>query len=417
MLRSQLFSKTRREDPKDEQSKNAKLLIRAGFIHKELAGVYSYLPLGLRVLKKIEDIIREEINNIGGVELSMTAFQNPELWKKTGRWDDEVLDVWFKTELKAGGEIGLGTTHEEMVANIMRDHISSYKDLPMSVYQFQTKFRNELRAKSGIMRGREFLMKDLYSFHADEESLDDFYDKAKGAYERIYERCGLGDLTYITFSSGGTFSKYSHEYQTLSEAGEDKIFVNVEKKIAINEEVLNDETLNDLGIKREELEEVKAIEVGNIFKLGTKFSLALDLVYTDENGEKKPVVMGCYGIGLGRVMGTVAEVLSDEKGLVWPKEIAPFKISLICLAKAGTEAYKQAEEVYQKLTEMGVEVLFDERDISAGEKMAEADLFGFPYRAVISEKTFSAGQIELKGRQNTEAEMLSLADFYERMKN
>jgi len=417
MLRSQLFSKTRREDPKDEVAKNAKLLIRAGFIHKELAGVYSYLPLGLRVIEKIKNIIREEMNALGGQEVQMTVLQNPALYEQTNRWSDDVVDNWFKTELKSGGKLGLGLTHEEEFVEMLLGHIGSYKDLPLYVYQIQKKFRNEARAKSGIMRGREFTMKDMYSFHVNDEDFKDFYDKVKGAYERIFERVGLGDKTYITFASGGIFSKYSHEYQTLSEVGEDTIYVSEEKKIAINQEVMDEETLSMLGLKREELVEKRAIETGNIFELGTKYSSALSLEFTDESGNKKTPLMGCYGMGVDRLMGAVTEVFADEKGLVWPREISPFKLSLICLAKVGTEAYKQAEEIYNKLTEMGVEVLFDERDISAGEKMAEADLFGFPYRAVVSEKTIGLNQIELKERQGAEVMMLSLADFYERMKN
>ncbi|MCX6713742.1 MAG: His/Gly/Thr/Pro-type tRNA ligase C-terminal domain-containing protein [Candidatus Vogelbacteria bacterium] len=417
MLRSQLFTKTRREDPKDEVAKNAKLLIRAGFIHKELAGVYSYLPLGLRVIEKIKNIIREEMNALGGEETQMTVLQNPVLYEQTNRWSDEVVDNWFKTELKSGGKLGLGLTHEEEFVEMLLGHISSYKDLPLYVYQIQKKFRNEARAKSGIMRGREFMMKDMYSFHANDEDFKDFYDKVKGAYERIFERVGLGDKTYITFASGGIFSKYSHEYQTLSEVGEDTIYVSEAKKIAINQEVMDEETLAMLGLKREELVEKRAIETGNIFELGTKYSDALSLEFADESGQKRSPIMGCYGMGVDRLMGAITEVFADDNGLVWPREVSPFKLSLICLAKAGTEASKQAEEVYQKLTDLGVEVLFDERDISAGEKMAEADLFGFPYRAVISEKTVGLNQIELKERQSAEITMLSLADFYERMKN
>ncbi|MFA6476034.1 MAG: aminoacyl--tRNA ligase-related protein [Candidatus Paceibacterota bacterium] len=416
MRQSQLFTKTRREAPKEEVAENAKLLIRAGFINKELAGVYSYLPLGLRVLNKIENIIREEMNELGGNELSLTAFQNPELWKKTGRWDDEAVDNWFKTELKSGGEIGLGTTHEEMITNLMRDHISSYKDLPVYAYQFQTKFRNELRAKSGIMRGREFLMKDLYSFSKSEEELDDFYDKAKGAYERIFERVGLGDITYITFASGGTFSKYSHEYQTLSEAGEDTIYVCEEKKFAINKEVLDEETLAEMGIGMDDLVEKRAIEVGNIFKLGTKFSKSLGLTFTDENGENRSVVMGCYGIGLGRLMGTVVETFADDRGLVWPRSIAPFTVHLVWIPGEGNNSAELAEKLYASLNDEGVEVFYDDRVASAGEKFADADLLGIPYRVIVSDKTLASGQFELKERVSGEVRMVSLEELIEIVK-
>lgn len=410
MRQSQLFTKTRREDPSDEVSRNAKLLIRAGFINKEMAGVYSYLPLGLRVLKKISQIIREEMDSLGAFELEMTALQNPETYEKTGRWSDEVVDNWFKTELKSGSRLGLGFTHEEMITELMKNHIVSYKDLPVSAYQIQTKFRNEQRAKSGIMRGREFLMKDLYSFSRNEEELDDFYDKVKGAYERIFERVGLGDLTYITFASGGTFSKYSHEYQTLSEAGEDTVYVCEEKKIAINKEVFNEETLSELGIKQDELVEKRAIEVGNIFKLGTKFSDALGLVYKTEAGESNPVIMGSYGIGVGRLMGTIAEALSDDKGLVWPKSIAPFAIHLI-LIPGGDEVKGEADKLYQSLISSGVEVLYDDRGAPAGEKFADSDLLGMPYRVVVSDKTLAQEKFELKERATGEVRMIGLEEL------
>lgn len=411
MRQSQLFTKTRREAPKDEVAENAKLLIRAGFINKEMAGVYSYLPLGLRVRDKIANIIREEMNALGGVELEMTALQNSELYEKTNRWSDDVVDNWFKTELKSGAELGLGFTHEEMITELMKDHINSYKDLPVYAYQIQTKFRNEARAKSGIMRGREFLMKDLYSFSDSEESLNDFYDKAKGAYERIFDRVGLGDITYITFASGGTFSKYSHEFQTLSEAGEDTIFVCDKKKFAINKEVLDEETLSEVGISREDLVEKKAIEVGNIFKLGTKFSEPLGLTYTDENGDKKPVIMGSYGIGLGRVMGTVAEVLADDKGLVWPKSIAPFLVHLVWVPGVGEAAAEMADALYESLTEAGVEVFYDDRMVSAGEKFADADLLGLPYRVIVSDKTLKENKFELKERATGETKMVEAEEL------
>ena len=334
MKQSLLFTKTRKEAPKDEVAKNAELLIRAGFIHKEMAGVYALLPLGLRTIQKITDVIRKEINALGGQEVSLTALQDKSLWETTGRWNDEVVDNWFKTKLKNDTEVGLASTHEEPLTNIMAGYVKSFRDLPVSVYQFQTKFRNETRAKSGILRGREFLMKDLYSFSRDEKEHTEFYEKAQQAYKNIYRTVGLGDVTYMTFASGGSFSKYSHEFQTLTDAGEDVIYVDDKKKIAINKEVLTPEVLGELGVIREELVEKKAIEVGNIFSLGTRFSKPLDLSYSDEKGEKREVIMGCYGIGLGRLMGTVAEVLSDTNGLVWPKSIAPFQItSLLFLIK------------------------------------------------------------------------------------
>jgi len=401
MRQSQLFTRTRKEAPKDEVSKNAELLIRAGFVHKEMAGVYSYLPLGLRTLRKIENIIREEMNALGAQEMQMTALQDPENWKKTDRWDDEKVDNWFKTNLKNGAELGLGFTHEEPITAIMKQYISSYKDLPFAAYQFQTKFRNEQRAKSGIIRGREFLMKDMYSFSATQEDLDAFYEKATEAYKRIFERTGLGEYTFVTFASGGSFSKFSHEFQTISSAGEDTIYLSREKKIAVNKEVMLPDVLEELGLKKEDLEEVTAIESGNIFKLGTKFTDSLNVKYRDEKGEERSVVMGCYGIGPGRVMGTIVEVLSDEKGIVWPKEVAPFLVHLIDL-----RAKEAADALYEKLTSAGIEVLYDDRDARAGEKFADSDLMGIPYRVVVSEKTAASGKYEMKERKTGEVKML-----------
>ena len=398
MIQTKLFTKTRREAPKDEVSKNAELLIRAGYIHKELAGVYSYLPLGLRVLNKIVSVIREEMNAIGGQEMHMTALQNKEVWEASNRWDDKIVDNWFKSRLKSGTELGLAFTHEEPLTAIMREHISSFRDLPIAVYQFQTKFRNEQRAKSGIMRGKEFLMKDLYSFCKDAKEQETFYEKAKEAYRRIFDRLGIGGDTYVTFASGGSFSKYSHEFQTICEAGEDIIYVDEKKKFAINKEVLNDEVLSDLKVKRSDLVEKKAIEVGNIFNLGTRFSEALGLTYKDEDGKPKPVVMGSYGIGPGRVMGTIVEIRSDDAGIVWPEAVAPFAVHLVALFDADGKVAKVADRLYERLTEKGVEVLYDDREISAGEKFSDADLMGIPRRYIVSAKTIVSDSVEVKDR-------------------
>lgn len=407
MKQSLLFTKTRKDAPKDEVSKNAQLLIRAGYIHKEMAGVYSYLPLGLRVMNKIINIIREEMNKIGGQEITLTALQDKSVWEKTGRWDDRVIDVWFKTKLKNDTELGLGTTHEEQLTNLAKDYIRSYRDLPFYPYQFQTKFRNETRAKSGIMRCREFIMKDLYSFSKDEKEHNEFYSKAAKAYQRIFERVGLGDITYMTSASGGSFSKYSHEFQTVTDAGEDVIYVDEKKKLAVNKEVLSEASLlKEMGIEKDSLIERKAVEVGNIFSLGTRFSDALELHYLDEKGEKKPVIMGSYGIGPGRLMGTIAEVLSDEKGLVWPKGVAPFDIHLISIEDKEGKVRVEADKLYERLTKEGKDVLYDDRDMRAGEKFADSDLMGIPMRVVISEKTIEQGSVEVKDRMTGKVEMI-----------
>lgn len=406
MKQSQLFTKTIKDNPKDEVSTNARLLIRGGFIHKEMAGVYSFLPLGLRVLEKIQNIIREEMDAIGGQELFLTALQNAEIWKKTNRWSDEVIDVWFKTKFKNGVEAGLGATHEEEITNLMKTYVSSYKNLPIYAYQFQTKFRNEIRSRSGIIRTREFIMKDLYSFCRDEKELDEFYQKCTQSYLKIFQKVGLGEKTYITFASGGAFSKYSHEFQTVSDSGEDTIYVDEEKRIAINKEVYNDEVIKDLGLEKKKLAEKKSIEVGNIFKLGTRFSEALGLSYLDEKGEKKPVVMGSYGIGPARVMGTIVEIYNDEKGIIWPESVAPFKIHLLSLRED-----EKAQEVYEFLQKNNIEVLFDDRDLSAGEKFSEADLLGIPYRILVSEKSLEKGGYEVKKRNEKESRIFTLSQL------
>ena len=410
MRQSHLFTKTRREAPKDEVAKNAELLIRAGYVHKEMAGVYSYLPLGLRVLNNIVRVIREEMNAIGGQELVMTALQDKELWSRTDRWDDSKVDNWFKTTFASGGETGLAITHEEPLTRIMLDHISSYRDLPVYAYQFQTKFRNELRAKSGIMRGKEFLMKDLYSFSKDEEEHLAFYAKAREAYRKVFERLGLGDRTYVTYASGGIFSPFSEEFQTVSDAGEDTIYVDEKKCVAVNKEVYTDEMLEKLGLAKEDLKEVRAIEVGNIFSLGTRFSEALGLTYTDQDGSKKPVVMGSYGIGPTRLMGVVVETLADEKGIVWPSEIAPFKAHLIAMVPdAVTTAY--ADALYDELTAAGVEVLYDDRDARAGEKLADSDLIGIPTRLIIGKETIDTGKVEVVSRATGETARIARGEL------
>lgn len=411
MKQSHLFTKTKKEAPADEVSKNAEFLIRGGFIHKEMAGAYMYLPLGLRVLKKVENIIREEVNNVGAQEISMTALQNPELWKKTNRWDDEVVDNWFKTKLKNDTELGLGFSHEEPLVNMLTNFISSYKDLPISVYQFQNKFRNELRAKSGILRGREFLMKDMYSFHTDQKDFEIFYDKMKDVYKKIFQRAGIGHLTYLTFASGGVFSKYSHEFQTLTSAGEDTIYVDENTGIAVNQEVYTDEVLENLKLDKVSLVEHKAIEVGNIFDLKTRFSEPFNLSYTDEKGDTHTILMGCYGIGVGRLMGTVVEALSDDKGIIWPESIAPFKVHLLLLGN-DEEVKNKAEELYNSLLEKNIEVLFDDRvDMTAGEKFADADLIGIPYRVVVSTRSLKDGGYELKKRTEEKGKIVTLENL------
>jgi prolyl-tRNA synthetase len=322
------------------------------------------------------------------------------LWKTTARWEGEpVDDVWFKTELNGGTHLGLGFTHEEPMTRVMKNHITSYRDVPKYVYQFQTKFRNELRAKSGIMRGREFLMKDFYSFNRSDTELEVFYEQAGIAYENVFRRAGIGDSTYLTFASGGVFSKFSHEFQCVSTAGEDTIYIDTDKRIAVNYEVMSVDILKDLGISKETLVEAKAIEVGNIFKLGTRFSEPLGLTYKDEDGTDKPVVMGSYGIGIGRLMGTIVEVLCDEKGIVWPESVAPFQVHLVELSQGDEKIRTYADKLYEDLKTAGIEVLYDDRDQRAGEKFADSDLLGIPHRVIVG-KTTSDSAIEAVRRKN-----------------
>lgn len=417
MKQSKLFTKTTKQAPSDETSLNAQLLIRAGFIHKEMAGVYTLLPLGLKVFKNVIQVIREEMNAIGGQELEMTALQDGDIWMKTNRWiNNPDIDVWFTTKLKNDTEVGLAFTHEEPMTNMMKRFVQSYKDLPVATYHFQKKFRNETRAKSGIMRTREFVMKDAYTFCKSEEEQHSEYERQKQAYIKIFQRLGIGEKTYITFASGGVFSKYSHEFQTICDAGEDEIYICDRLNMAINKEVYNDDVLADLKIEKSELRVVKAIEVGNIFNLGTRFSDAMDLKYTDEKGIKQKVWMGSYGIGPARAMGTIVELLGTENSMIWPESVAPFQLHIITLAKGNdvesyrkSEAYRESERIYTSLCEAGADVLWDDRaEASAGEKFADSDLIGIPVRVTISERSLAAGGVELHDRKIDSKEIITI---------
>lgn len=411
MRASQLFTRTSKTAPGDEVAKNAQLLIRAGFVYKEMAGVYAYLPLGLKVIENIKQIVREEMNAIDSNELLMTTLQRKEVWDRTTRWDDAVVDIWFKTRLKDETELGLGWSHEEPIVEMMKRYVHSYKDLPASLYQFQTKLRNELRAKSGVMRGREFIMKDMYSFHATADDLTAYYQRAIEAYTRVFDRLGIGKDTYVTFASGGAFTKFSHEFQTICETGEDTIYLHRGKNIAINEEVLDD-AIKDLGIYPDELEKVKTAEVGNIFNFGTQKTDEMGLYYTDANDNQQSLHIGSYGIGITRVMGVIAEKNSDEKGLVWPESIAPARVYLV---EIGSEARTEAEKLYERLTSSGIETFWDDRDVRPGEKFADADLLGIPHRVVISEKTLGENKVEYKARTSVDTELLTADELLARL--
>lgn len=405
---SELVTTAIKDGPADEDSVNARLLIRAGYIRKLMAGTYSYLPLGQRVLAKIEAIIREEISRIGSQEILMPALQPSEPWQQTGRWE-KMGKILFKLKGAGDRDLTLGSTHEEIVTPLIGAFIKSYRDLPVSVFQIQTKFRNEKRAKSGLLRGREFRMKDMYSFHATEEELDAYYETAKQAYENVFRRCGLGDITYLTYASGGDFCRYSHEYQTITPYGEDLIYICEDCNLAVNKELIDELEHACPSCGNKELQEQTSIEVGNIFKLMTRYSSAFGLSFQDERGQRQDnVYMGCYGIGSSRLIGAITETSHDENGIIWPKQVAPYDVHLISLARNSEEKVK-AEEIYQALQDQGREVLYDNREkISPGAKFSESDLIGIPTRMVVSSRSLKAGVVEIKDRKTGEVKNLKL---------
>jgi len=413
MKQSKLFTKVSKDKLKDEVSVNAELLVRAGFVDKLMSGVYSFLPLGLRVLGKIENVIREEMNAISGQEVFLPALHPKEVWDKTDRWKYPEM---FKLKNRTGKEFSLGWTHEEIITPLAKKFVKSYKDLPVYVYQFQTKFRDELRAKSGLLRGVEFLMKDLYSFHLDEKDLEDYYEKVKKAYFNIFERCGLKKETFLVLASGGAFSKYSHEFQTVTPFGEDEIYLCKNCKLGINKEIIEQEKHSCVKCGNKNLEVKKSIEVGNVFKLNDRFSKPLGFTVKNKEGKDQTVLMGCYGIGLSRLMGAAVEVHHDDKGIIWPKEISPFDIHLIYLGQ-DEKTKKAADKVYEELSSLGIEVLYDDRDKSIGEKFAEADLIGINLRMVVSERTLEKNSIEVKERNEKEAKLVKINQIKNYAKN
>ena len=419
MRLSQLFTKTSKQSSTDAESKNADLLTRAGYIHKTMAGVYSYLPLGLRVLRNIENVVREEMNAMGAQELLLSALSSREAWQRSGRWDS--FDVLFHVPGAGDQEYALNPTHEEIIVPLVQHFVHSYKDLPFSCYQIQMKFRNELRAKSGVLRNREFLMKDLYSFHRDDAFLDRYYERVQRAYTKVFERLGLAERTYLTFASGGSFSPYSHEYQVLLPHGEDTIYVSEAaeargERIAINQEIYRKGETTCPVTGETAFREERASEAANIFKLGTKFSIPFALQYTDEDGKSHPVVMGCYGIGISRLMGIITEAFADESGLRWPFSLAPASVHIVSLARErGEQAYTEAEALEAHLGKRGIPTLFDDRiDLSTGSRLADADLLGMPFRVVLSPKTCARGQLEVKDRMTGEVSWMSEEELFRR---
>lgn len=416
MRLSNLFTKTCKSVPHDADSVNAKYLVQGGFVHQEMAGVYSWLPLGLRVMRKVEAIIREEMDGLGAQEILMSSLQPKENWLQTDRWD--AMDVLFKIPSQTKKEYALGPTHEEIVTPLVKAFVSSYKSLPVAVYQIQTKFRDELRAKSGVLRGREFVMKDLYSFHLTQADLELFYQKAMQTYLQVFARCGL--QAKVVEASGGAFTKkFSHEFQVLTDAGEDKILTSPSWMYGQNSEVATlkeGDTCPDHP--EEKLEWRKGVEVGNIFDLGSKFAEAFDLTVTNEAGERQPVFMGCYGIGVSRLVGTIVEACHDERGIIWPKNVAPYQVELVSLRSKDETVQARIGEValglYEDLIKQGIEVLWDDRaNASPGEKFADADLIGLPLRLVVSEKMLKENSVEWKERTKSEAQMVKMEDVGE----
>lgn len=414
MRQSQIFPKVLKQAPKDEISTNAKLLRRAGFVYKELAGVYTYLPLGLRVLRKIEGIIRKEMEELSAQEVLMSVFQPKNLWQETGRWSKEIGEVMYKAR-ENKKEIGLGPTHEEMLTDIIRHFIKSYQDLPLYIYQIQTKFRKELRPKAGLLRGREFDMKDLYSFHSSDADFKKYYERVIKSYSRILKKCGLEPI--ITEASGKGFTKgFTHEFQVLSRAGEDTIVYCPSHHFSQNKEISKFKAGDKCPVCKKTLREGKSIEVGNIFPLGTKYSKAMKAFFVDKRGKKKPIIMGCYGLGISRIMGAIVEVHHDEKGIIWPKEVAPFDVHLLALGGRKkiikNKIKRLGERLYNDLKKEGIEVLYDDREEkSAGQKLAIADLIGIPYRVIISEKTLEKNSLEIKKRTEKRVKLIKITNL------
>lgn len=408
MRQSQLFTKTKKEAPKDETTINAQLLVRAGFVDKLMAGVYSYLPMGLKVLNKIRNIVREEMNLVGGQELVMPILHPSEIWKTTKGWDS--IDILFKIKSRTEKDYALGQSEEEVVTPLTKKFINSYKDLPLAVYQIHWKFRDELRAKSGLLRGREFEMKDLYSFHRDQEDFERYYQVMKKAYFKIYERLGLE--AKATEASGGSFSeKISYEFMVLTDAGEDDILYCNECDFCVNLEIAKSKEGDKCPqCEKGKLSKARASEAGNVFDLGQKYTKDFGLTFTDKDGGIKHPVMGCYGMGITRLVGIIVEKYHDEKGIVWPEAVAPFKVHLLALNQES-RIMNQADKIYENLQKAGIEVLYDDRDASAGQKFADSDLIGIPYRVVVSEKSLKAGGAELKKRNKEESKIIKTEDI------
>ncbi len=407
MRYSKLFGKSLREPPKEAESISHKLLAKGGFIDQLAAGIYTFLPLGWRVHQKIENIIREEMDALGGQEFSMPVLAPKTLWQETGRW--KTIDPpLFVTRDRHDKEYALGPTHEEVITDLARRYVKSYKDLPFSAYQIQDKFRNELRSTGGLLRTREFFMKDLYSFHADEADFKEFFKKAIAAYTKIFNRVGL--KTLVSQASGGSIGgDITYEFQIPAPVGEDQAFFCESCGYAINRQFAEEKKVkNTCPECKKKLAQTNAIEAGQVFSLGTKYSKAMGANFVDRDGKEKPIIMGCYGIGVGRLMAAIVEVFHDSQGIIWPKSVAPFQAHLIGIGDQGSVISK-AEEVYEKLTKKGEEVLYDDREESPGVKLADADLIGAPERWVVSETTLKKDSVEVKNRGEKTARLAKIS--------
>ncbi|HSR88800.1 MAG TPA: aminoacyl--tRNA ligase-related protein [Candidatus Udaeobacter sp.] len=412
MQYSNLFGKTTKNVQADADSANAKLLTQGGFVDQEMAGVYTWLPLGLNVLRKVEQIVREEMNALGALEVFMPSLQPKEYWEKTKRWEN--VDILFKIKSQTEKDYALGCSHEEVVTPLVQKFIHSYKELPLAVYQINTKFRDELRAKSGVLRGREFRMKDMYSFHTTQEDLNNFYQRTLQAYVKVFSRCGIE--VKVVQASGGIFtSNISHEFQAITPAGEDVLLACEKCSFGQNIEVATVKEGDACPQCGGKIIKTKGIEVGNIFDLGTKYSDSFKFEVNNAEGKTQRLIMGCYGIGTSRLVGAVVETFHDEKGIIWPKSVAPYQVHLVSLG-ADENVQVEAEKLYNQLLEKGIEVLWDDRDASAGAKLADADLIGVPTRLVISKKTLADDSVELKERNKNEAEMIKISELMEKLK-
>lgn len=391
---SQNSFKTMKNQLSSADNESTKYLLQAWYIRQELAGAFNFLPLGLKVLNNIKKVITRNLETLWAQEILMSSLGAKEKWEKTGR---AGIDILFKVPFSESKDKYnfLNPTHEEIVTPLMSEFINSYKDLPMAVFQTQTKFRNEKRAKSGILRGREFLMNDMYSFHVDQKSLDEMYEKVIEVYKNIFKELWIWEDTYLTYASWGAFSKYSHEFQTLTLLGEDSIYVDKKNKIALNKEIVDDESVKE-EFKDNIFEEARGSEVGNIFKLGTKFTDAFDVNYIDKDGQKRRVYMWCYGIGVSRTMWIIAEKFLDEKWLVRPENIAPYDYYVIRIGDEQVDV--EAKKTIEILENAGKTVIYDDRDIGFWQKAKDADLLWIPKRIIVSEKTLAQGGVEYKSR-------------------